>query len=72
MFFEPGRPAVAVDDSVAGGVDVLRAIPVDQVARIEYLNRWQAEIRYGLESEDGLVLVSRRPEVVVSAALNRP
>jgi hypothetical protein len=72
IFFGAGRPAVAVDDSLAGRVDVLRAIPVDQVARIEYVSPWGAAERYGKEFGDGLVLVWRRAEVEVSARLNRP
>jgi hypothetical protein len=64
IFFEASRSAVAVDDSLAGGVGVLRAIPVDQVARIEYLSPWQAEKKYGPGFGHGLVLVSRRADVV--------
>jgi hypothetical protein len=61
MFFRASRPAVVVDDSLAGGVEVLRAIPVDEVARIEYVSAWQAAKRYGSAAGDGIVLVAKRP-----------
>jgi hypothetical protein len=61
MFFTARRPAVAVDDSLAGGVEALRVISVDEVARIEYANAWQAAKRYGSGFENGIVLVTKRP-----------
>jgi hypothetical protein len=60
LFFSARRPVVAVDDSLAGGVEVLRAIPIDEVARIEYLSAWKAAKRYGSGYENGIMLVTRR------------
>jgi hypothetical protein len=60
QFFTARRPVVAVDDSLAGGVEVLRAIPIDEVARIEYVSAWEAAKRYGSGFGNGIVLVAKR------------
>jgi hypothetical protein len=60
LLFSARRPVVAVDDSVAGGVDVLRALPTHEVGRIEYVSAWEAGKRYGPGFGNGLVLVARR------------
>lgn len=60
LFFTPRRPAVAVDNTLVGGVEVLRAIPINQVARIEYLSAWEAAKRYGSGFENGIVLVAKQ------------
>ena len=41
------QPFVAVDNTLVGGVDVLRTLPTGKVARIEYVNPWAAAKRYG-------------------------
>jgi hypothetical protein len=60
LFFSARRPVVPVDDSLAGGVEVLRAIPIDEVARIEYVSAWEAAKRYGTGFGNGIVLVAKR------------
>jgi hypothetical protein len=61
LLFTVRRPVVAVNDSVVGGVEALRAMPLDDVARIEYLSAWKAANRYGSGlGNDGIVLVTKR------------
>lgn len=60
MLFSPRYPAVAVDNVIVGGIDVLRTIPASEVARIEYVDSWRAAKQYGLDHRDGLVLVTMR------------
>jgi hypothetical protein len=60
LFFSPRSPLVAVDDSFAGGIEVLRAMPIGEVARIEYVSAWKTAKRYGSEFRDGVLLVARR------------
>ena len=62
MFFQPRSPLVAVDDSLVGGLEVLRGMPVGEVARIEYLNASKTARLYGLESRDGILVVNRGTE----------
>jgi hypothetical protein len=61
LYFTDRRPIVAVDNELAGGVEVLRAIPSDQVARVEYVSAWQAGRQYGIGSTGGLLLVATQP-----------
>jgi hypothetical protein len=58
LLFKASQPAVAVDNTVIGGVDALRSIPTDGVARIEYVSGWRAQKAYGVGFEDGLVMVT--------------
>jgi hypothetical protein len=60
MLFAPSHPAVAIDNTVVGGIEVLRATPVTELARIEYVNSWQAAKAFGVEFRDGIVLLTRR------------
>jgi hypothetical protein len=61
LLFTVRRPVVAVNDSVVGGVEALQAMPLDGVARIEYLSAWKAANRYGSGfGNDGIVLVTKR------------
>ena len=60
LFFSPRRPLIAVDHTIVGGVEVLRAIPVDSVARIEYVSASDAAKRYGPGFGNGIVLVAKR------------
>ena len=60
MLFRVRQPAVAVNNTLVGGVEALRAIPVDQVTQLEYLSAWEAGNRYGETFRDGIVLVQTR------------
>lgn len=60
LLFTVRRPVVAVNDTVVGGVEVLRALPVEKVARIEYASAWVAANRYGSGFGNGIVLVTKR------------
>ena len=51
------HPEVAVNNTLVGGVEALRPIPVDQVAQLEYLSAWEAGNRYGMTFRDGILLV---------------
>jgi outer membrane cobalamin receptor len=72
MYFTARKPVVAVDNILLGGVELLRDMPVDQVARIEYVNAWDAAKRYGSGFGNGIMLVSKRtgsePELSISRA----
>src|SRR5436190_19260113 len=46
MLFQARRPAVAVNNTLVGGVDALRSIPADQVTQLEYVSAWKAGKRY--------------------------
>lgn len=59
MLFTVRKPVVAVNDSVAGGVEVLQAMPLNGVARIEYVSAWEAANRYGSGFGNGIVLVTK-------------
>lgn len=60
VYFKTIRPAVAVDNTLVGGVEVLRAMPLDAVARIEYVSAWKAVKRFGLSLENGVMLIETR------------
>ena len=62
VYFKAARPLVAVDNELAGGVDLLRHIPVSKIARIELVNGWQATKRYGSGFENGVMLIDTRPD----------
>ena len=62
VYFKYGRPAVAVDNTLLGGVEVLRRLPAGRVTRVEFVNSWAAAKRYGMEFGDGLMLVETRPD----------
>lgn len=70
MLFSPRYPAVAVDNVIVGGIDVLRTIPVNEVAQIEYVDSWKAAKQYGLDHRDGLVLVTMRTDSEPALAAN--
>ena len=57
MLFEARHPAVAVNNTLVGGVEALRSIPADQVTQLEYLSAWEAGNRYGMTFRDGILLV---------------
>ncbi|HVQ48048.1 MAG TPA: hypothetical protein VMS62_14565 [Gemmatimonadales bacterium] len=60
MLFGVRQPAVAVNNTLVGGVEALRSIPVDQVTQLEYLSAWEAGNRYGETFRDGILLVQTR------------
>jgi hypothetical protein len=60
VYFKTNRPAVAVDNTLVGSVEALRAMPLDTVARIEYVSAWEAAKRYGSSFENGVVLIETR------------
>jgi hypothetical protein len=60
QLWSASHPLVAVDNTLTGGVEVLRAIPAADVTRIEYIDSWKASKKYGLQLRDGIVLVARR------------
>jgi len=59
MLFSSRRPSVAVDNELVGGIEVLRSIRVENVTRLEYVDTWKAAKRYGLNLQDGVVLVTK-------------
>jgi hypothetical protein len=61
VYFVARRPAVAVDNTLVGDVEVLRTIPIDGLSRIEYVSAWQAAKRYGLSFGNGVMLLETRP-----------
>ena len=60
VYFKASRPVVAVDNTIVGGVEVLRAMPRDTVARIEYVSPWESAKRYGSTFRDGVMLIETR------------
>jgi hypothetical protein len=62
VYFKARQPLVAVDNILVGGVEVLRTLPTDKVARIEYVNSWVAAKRYGPGFGNGVMLVETRSD----------
>lgn len=62
VYFKASRPLVAVDNTLVGGVEVLRAIPVDKVARIEFVGGYKAAKLYGAGFGNGVMLIETRPD----------
>jgi hypothetical protein len=62
VYFKARQPVVAVDNTLVGGVDVLRTLPTGKVARIEYVNSWVAAKRYGMEFRNGVMLIETRAD----------
>ena len=60
MLFTARRPAVAVDNTLVGGIEFLRTLAVNQVVRLEYVSAWKAANRYGKSFPDGILLVQTR------------
>jgi hypothetical protein len=75
VYFKASQPLVAVDNTLVGGVEVLRTLPTSKVARIEYVNSWAAAKRYGTGFGNGLVLIETRadsePEFAAGASSSR-
>jgi hypothetical protein len=62
VYFKPSQPLVAVDNTLVGGVEVLRTLPTGKVAHIEYVNSWVAAKRYGPGFGNGLMLIETRAD----------
>ena len=62
VYFKARQPLVAVDNTLIGGVEVLRTLPTGKVARIEYVNSTVAAKRYGTEFRDGVMLIESRAD----------
>jgi hypothetical protein len=62
VYFEARQPVVAVDNSLVGGIEVLRTLPTGKVARIEYVNSWVAARRYGTGFGNGVMLLETRAD----------
>jgi hypothetical protein len=62
VYFKARQPLVAVDNTLVGGVEVLRTLPTGKVARIEYVNSWVAAKRYGTGLGNGLMLIETRAD----------
>ena len=62
VYFKARRPVVAVDNNIVGGVDMLRTLPADRIARIEYVSSWVAARRYGPGFGDGVMLIETRTD----------
>ena len=62
VYFKARQPLVAVNNTLVGGVEVLRGLPTGKVARIEYVNSWTAAKRYGTGFTNGLMLVETRAD----------
>ena len=75
VYFKARRPIVAVDNTLVGGIDVLRTLPTSKVARIEYINSWVAAKRYGTGFGNGIMLIETRadskPEVAAGPSSSR-
>jgi len=65
LYFKARQPLVAVDNTLVGGVEVLRTLPTGKVARIEYVNSWVAAKRYGTgfgARGNGVMLIETRAD----------
>ena len=62
VYFKARQPLVAVDNTLVGGVEVLRALPTGKVARIEYVHSWLAAKRYGPGFTNGVMLIETRAD----------
>ena len=75
VYFKARQPAVAVDYTLVGGVEVLRTLPTGKVARIEYVSAWVAAKRFGTGFGDGVMLIETRadsePEFAAGASISR-
>jgi hypothetical protein len=61
-YFKARQTVVAVDNTLVGGVEVLRTVPTGKVARIEYVNSWAAAKRYGTGFGNGVMLIETRAD----------
>ena len=75
VYFKARQPVVAVDNTLVGGVEVLRTLLTSKVARIEYVDSWVAAKRYGTGFGNGVMLIQTRadsgPEFAVGPSSSR-
>ena len=75
VYFKARQPVVAVDNTLVGGVEVLRTLPTSKVAKIEYINSWVAAKRYGTGFGNGVMLIETRadsePELAAGPSSSR-
>ena len=64
VYFKARQPVIALDNTLVGGVEVLRTLPTDRVARIEFVNSWEAAKRYGAGFGNGVMLIETRADSV--------
>ena len=57
-----GQVQVYFDDTRIGGVDNLRSIPTQGIAYLRWFDPISASSRWGLDHEQGAIVVSTRPE----------
>lgn len=58
-----GTPNVYINNSRSGGIETLRSIRADNVETIRYVNAVDANLRYGLGNDSGVIALElvRRP-----------
>ena len=71
VYFKARQPVVAVDNTLVGGVEVLRTLPTGKLARIEYVNSWVAAKRYGTGFGNGVMLIETRADSEAEFAAGR-
>ena len=59
-FQNPGQVRVYLDDVRVGTVDALRSIPAQNVTYIQWFDPISASARWGLDHEQGAIVVSTR------------
>ena len=62
VYFKARQPVVAVDNTLVGGLEVLRTLPTGKVSRIEYVHSWVAARRYGMGFRNGVMLIETRAD----------
>ena len=62
LYFKARQSVVAVDNTLVGGVEVLRTLPTSKVARIEYVDSRVAAKRYGTGFGNGVMLIQTRAD----------
>jgi hypothetical protein len=75
VYFQASQPIVAVDNTLVGGVEVLRTLPTGKVARIEYVNPGAAAKKFGTGFENGVMLIETRansePDIAAGPSSSR-
>jgi hypothetical protein len=68
-YFAVRSPAVAVDNTLVGGLEVLRTLDISHVSKIESVSPWLAAKRYGSTFGDGVLLVTQRSDEEITRSL---
>ena len=58
----PTRVQVYLDNARIGGVEALRTLPMQGIAYLRWFDPIAASARWGLDHEQGAIVVSTRPE----------